>query len=75
MFENLTNVLEAAGTSLERALKMTVYLKSMDDFAAMNEVYSTFFSGDAPPARATVEVSRLPKDVDVEIDCVAALRS
>ena len=52
---------------------MTVYLKSMDDFGAMNEVYGTYFSGDAPPARATVEVSRLPKDVDVEIDCIAAL--
>jgi 2-iminobutanoate/2-iminopropanoate deaminase len=75
VFQNLTNVLEAAGTSLDRALKMTVYLKSMDDFAAMNEVYGTFFSGESPPARATVEVSRLPKDVDVEIDCVAALRS
>jgi len=75
VFQNLTNVLEAAGTSLDRALKMTVYLKSMDDFAAMNEVYGTYFPGDSPPARATVEVSRLPKDVDVEIDCVAALRS
>ena len=75
VFQNLTNVLEAAGTSLDRALKMTVYLKSMDDFGAMNEVYGTYFSGDAPPARATVEVSRLPKDVDVEIDCIAALRT
>lgn len=74
VFQNLTNVLEAAGTSLDRALKMTVYLKSMDDFTAMNEVYGTYFSGDSPPARATVEVSRLPKDVDVEIDCIAALR-
>jgi len=75
VFQNLTNVLEAAGTSLSRALKMTVYLKSMDDFAAMNEVYGTFFSGASPPARATVAVSGLPMNVDVEVDCVAALTS
>ena len=72
VFQNLIGVLEAAGTSLDRALKTTVYLKSMDDFAAMNEAYARYF-GDSPPARATVEVARLPKDVDVEIDCVAAL--
>ena len=71
MFQNLTNVLETAGTSLDRALKTTVYLKDMNDFTAMNEVYATFFSGDAVPARATVEVARLPKDVAVEIDCIA----
>jgi len=74
VFRNLTHVLEAAGTSLDRALKTTVYLKDMGEFAAMNEVYGSFFTGDAP-ARATVEVARLPKDVAVEIDCVAALRS
>ena len=71
---NLTHVLEAAGSGLDRVLKTTVYLKSMDEFVAMNEVYATFFPADAPPARATVEVARLPKDVRVEIDCVAAVR-
>lgn len=71
---NLTHVLEAAGSGLDRVLKTTVYLKSMDEFVAMNEAYGTFFPADAPPARATVEVARLPKDVRVEIDCVAAVR-
>jgi 2-iminobutanoate/2-iminopropanoate deaminase len=69
---NLGAVLAAAGSSLARVLKTTVYLKSMEEFAQMNTVYATFFR-DAPPARATVEVARLPKDARVEIDCVAAL--
>ena len=55
VFRNLAAVLEAAGTSLERVLKCNVYLKSMDDFAAVNEVYATFFQVGDPPARATVE--------------------
>ena len=71
VFRNLAAVLEAAGASLASVVKCNVYLTSMDDFGAMNDVYATFFSEGEPPARATVEVSRLPKDVLVEIDCVA----
>ena len=74
VLENLTHVLEAAGSGMDRVLKTTVYVKSMDEFAAMNAVYGEFFSAERPPARATVEVARLPKDVRVEIDCVAILR-
>ena len=70
VMKNLAAILEAAGSSMEMVVKSTVYLKSMADFPAMNEVYATFFDS-APPARATVEVSRLPKDVLVEIDVVA----
>jgi 2-iminobutanoate/2-iminopropanoate deaminase len=71
--ENLQAVLAEAGTSLARALRLTVYVADMDDFAVVNEVYGGFFSEEAPPARATVEVARLPKDARVEIDCIAAL--
>jgi 2-iminobutanoate/2-iminopropanoate deaminase len=67
---NLAAVLEAAGSSLDRVVKCTVYLKSMGDFAAVNTVYGEAF-GAARPARATVEVSRLPRDVSVEIDAIA----
>jgi len=75
VLKNLGNVLSAAGTSLERVLKTTVYLQRMDDFAKMNAVYGSFFTPEkgAPPARATVEVAKLPKGALVEIDCVAAL--
>lgn len=69
---NLRAVLRAAGSDFDRVAKTTVFLKSMDDFAAMNEVYAEMF-GDARPARAAVEVSRLPKDVDVEIDAIATI--
>jgi 2-iminobutanoate/2-iminopropanoate deaminase len=69
---NLAAVLESAGASLDSVLKTTVYLKNMGEFGAMNEVYGRFFPSN-PPARATVEVSRLPKDVLVEIDAVAAV--
>ena len=72
VLKNLGSVLAAAGTSLARVLRTTVYLKSMGDFAAMNAVYGQHFAS-APPARATVEVARLPKDALVEIDCIAAL--
>ncbi len=72
---NLARVLAAAGSGLDRALRLTVYLQDMNDFPRMNAVYATFFSDEAPPARATVEVGRLPKDARVEIDCIAALRS
>lgn len=67
---NLGAVLEAAGSGFDRVAKCTVFLASMDDFAEMNAVYAEFF-GDHRPARAAVEVSRLPKSVDVEIDAIA----
>lgn len=73
VLNNLKVVLEAAGSSLKKAVKTTVYLKNMDDFPAMNAVYSEFFDEKTAPARATVEVARLPKDVLVEIDAVATL--
>jgi len=68
--KNLQAILQAAGTGLDRALKTTVYLKNMSEFTAMNEVYGKFWKS-APPARATVEVARLPKDALVEIDVIA----
>ena len=71
---NLKAVLEAAGSSLNLVVKTTVFLKDMGDFPAMNEVYAEFF-GSSLPARATVEVSRLPRDVSVEIDAIAALEA
>ncbi|MGA8538244.1 MAG: RidA family protein [Terriglobales bacterium] len=70
VLKNLAAILQAAGSSLEKVLRCTVFLKSMGDFAAMNEVYGRYF-GQAPPARSTVEVARLPKDVLVEIDVIA----
>ncbi len=70
VLKNLSAVLQAAGTSLDKALRCTVFLKNMGDFAAMNEVYGRYFAA-APPARSTVEAARLPKDVLVEIDVVA----
>ena len=69
---NLKEILKAAGASFDKVVKTTIYLKDMNDFAAVNEVYASNFSAD-PPARATVEVSRLPKDVLVEIDAIAVL--
>ena len=70
VLKNLSAVLQAAGSSLDKALRCTVFLKNMGDFAAMNEVYGRYF-GQAPPARTTVEAARLPKDVLVEIDVIA----
>ena len=72
-FENLRAILEAGGSSLAQVVKATVFLKNMNDFAAMNAVYASYFEQeDAPlPARSTVEVARLPKDVLVEIELVA----
>ena len=67
---NLRAILEAAGTSLEGVVKTTVYLTDLRDFAAMNAVYERQF-GATPPARSTVEVARLPKDVRIEIDAIA----
>ena len=70
VLENLAAILEASGSSLERVVRCTVFLKNMGDFGAMNEVYGRYFK-QAPPARSTVEVARLPKDVLVEIDAIA----
>lgn len=69
---NLEAVLQAAGSDLDRILKTTIYVTNMDDFSDVNEAYGSFFLED-PPARATVEVSALPKGARVEIDCVASL--
>ncbi|MBZ5572633.1 MAG: RidA family protein [Acidobacteriia bacterium] len=70
VLKNLAAILKAAGTGLEKVVRSGVFLKNMGDFAAMNEVYGRYFSS-APPARSTVEVARLPKDVLVEIDVIA----
>ena len=70
VLQNLSGILGAAGSSLEKVVRSTVFLKSMGDFAAMNGVYAKYFPA-APPARSTVEVARLPKDVLVEIDVIA----
>ena len=72
VLQNLLAIVEAAGGSVQSVVKTTVFLKSMDDFAEMNAVYSSFFSS-APPARATVEAARLPRDVSIEIDCIAVI--
>lgn len=70
VLKNLSAVLEAAGSSLQQVVKTTVFLADMQDFAAMNEVYATFF-GTEPPARSTVQAARLPRDARVEIDVMA----
>lgn len=70
VFENLKAVLAACGSSLPQVLKTSVFLKDMGDFPRMNEVYARYFP-ENPPARATVEAARLPRDVRVEIECVA----
>jgi len=72
VLENLKAVLESSGSSLAKAVKTTVYLTDMREFAKMNEVYARYFP-ENPPARATVEVARLPRDVRVEIDCIASI--
>lgn len=72
--QSLTNVkvvLEAAGSSMDKVVKTTVFLKDMNNFAAMNEVYATFFAEGMAPARSAVEVARLPKDAMLEIEAVA----
>ena len=69
VLENLKAILEASGSSLERTLKVTVYLSNMDDFAKVNEIYAKYFT--QKPARATVEVSKLPKGALVEMDAIA----
>ena len=68
--KNVAAVLEAAGASLRTAVKTTVFLKNMNDFATMNEIYATYFA-ENPPARSTIEVARLPRDALIEIEAVA----
>jgi 2-iminobutanoate/2-iminopropanoate deaminase len=70
VLENLKGILEAAGSSLDRVVRATVFLADLGEFAAMNEVYGRYF-GHQPPARSTVQVSRLPRDVRIEIDVIA----
>ena len=72
VLDNIKGVLEASGSNLHHVVKTTVFLKDMNDFAAMNEVYAKYFTA-APPARSTVEVVRLPKDALVEIEVIASL--
>ena len=70
VLENLKGIVEAAGSSMDKVVRTTVFLLDMNEFAAMNEVYARYFSGPAP-ARATVQAARLPRDVRVEIDLIA----
>jgi 2-iminobutanoate/2-iminopropanoate deaminase len=70
VLENLKGILESAGSSLDRVVKTTIFLADMNDFGAMNEVYSRYFATN-PPARSTVEVSKLPRNVRIEIDVIA----
>src|SRR5690348_3022348 len=70
VLENLKATLEAAGSSMDRAVKVSVFLRDMSEFAGMNAIYAKYFPND-PPARATVQVARLPRDVGVEIDVIA----
>ena len=72
IFQNLGEILKAAGASFDHVVRTTVYLADMGDFAAMNEVYGTYFSTPAP-ARSTVQAARLPKDARVEIDLIASV--
>ena len=72
---NLNAILAASGATCKDVVKTTVFLKDMNDFSAMNAVYAKYFAEDSAPARACVEVARLPKDVLVEIDCIAVLGS
>ena len=68
---NLRAVLAAGGSSLDRVLKTTCFLADLNDFAAFNEIYGSFFAGQTPPARSTVQVAKLPMGVRVEVECVA----
>lgn len=73
VLKNLQAILEASGTSFSGVVKTTIFLANMNDFGTVNGIYAQYFSNGAPPARACVEVARLPKDVLVEIDCIAVL--
>jgi 2-iminobutanoate/2-iminopropanoate deaminase len=72
VLENLSAILRAAGASIDNVVRTTVFLRNMNDFADMNAVYAEYFR-TAPPARSTVEAARLPRDVSVEIDCIAVI--
>ena len=72
VLSNIAEVLKAAGSAVDKVVKVNVYLKDMNDFATVNEIYGNFF-GDHKPARAAVEVARLPKDVMIEIECIAEI--
>jgi len=72
VLKNLQAVLEAGGSSIDKVVKCTCFIKDMNDFGAMNEVYATYFTG-TPPARSAVEVARLPKDVLIEIEAIAVV--
>ncbi len=72
VMENLQAVLEAAGSSLSKVVKTTIFLRDINDFARVNEIYGSFFDTH-PPARSTIQVAALPKGVRVEIECIAAL--
>lgn len=72
VMQNLSAILEAAGSSMDQVIRCTVYLADMNDFAAMNEVYGSYFSEPAP-ARATIQAVRLPKDARVEVDVIASV--
>lgn len=69
---NIKNILEEAGTSMDKVVKTTVFVKDLNDFAAVNEVYATFFEGE-PPARSCVQVAKLPLDAPVEIEVIATM--
>jgi 2-iminobutanoate/2-iminopropanoate deaminase len=73
VLKNIEAILKEAGLTLHRVVKAEVFLKDFNDFAAMNEVYADFFTGEIKPARVTVEASRLPRDVLIEIGCVACI--
>lgn len=73
VMENLAAILQAAGANWDNVVKTSVFLSDMNNFAAMNRVYARYFAEETAPARACVEVSRLPKDVLVEIDCIASI--
>jgi len=73
VMENLSGVLKEAGSGLDNVVKTTIYLANMSDFAVVNKIYGDYFGGSHKPARATVEVSSLPEEVLVEIECVAVL--
>lgn len=70
VLENLKNILQAGGSSLQNVLRTTIFLSDMDDYAMVNETYAQYFES-SPPARSTVQVSRLPRDVHIEIDAIA----
>lgn len=73
VLSNINAILKAAGTDAGRAVKLTVFLKDFSNYAELNEVFTEFFSGTEPPARSALQVSKLPLDAEVEIECIAAL--